>query len=78
MVLPWSGQKSITTHRHTQNFFFSGGRTGPEAIHDLVLTLKAMLRESCPNLRADKNRVYRKNENSVYTMFSFTQNSLFY
>ena len=86
MLLPLSGKKSISnlcssTHRRTQNFFFAGGRTVPQAVRDLCLILKAMLRESCPYLRADKQRGYRKSENSMYMMymmFSVTQNSLSY
>jgi hypothetical protein len=57
-------------------FSLQWGRAEPKAIRDLCLILKVTLRESFSNLRADKQRGYKKNENSMYTMFSVIQNSL--
>jgi hypothetical protein len=44
-----------TKHRCIQNFFLGGGGgAGSEAMYNLCLILKSMLRKSCQNLRAKK------------------------
>jgi hypothetical protein len=58
-------------------FSLQGGRAELQAIRDLCLILKVTLRELFSDLRADKERGYKKKkENSMYTMFSVIQNSL--